>query len=220
MTTNDSRIVEIFRTFNETIKPLIAEVEAVKQKFPIELLNEIRALFDHIARCYLPDSTEATINQQLRKAESHITRILLDCYKNLILYEHDLMVRFDKQSKSIDLFSIDNGSFARNYFRLRKEAIHGLRNAKRNENSNSLTDEEKIGYFADAYHKYLEVEILIDDKYGQVKWASIRYRIKTIFHQVKTAAVWLSSLILGAIAGAIVSDNWTSIKSFFVGLFK
>ena len=46
------RIIALYQSYNTVIKPLIAEVEARTEQFPLPLFNEIRALHDHIARCY------------------------------------------------------------------------------------------------------------------------------------------------------------------------
>lgn len=49
----DKRIIALYNDYNMIIKPLIAEVEARTEQFPLPLFNEIRALHDHIARCYM-----------------------------------------------------------------------------------------------------------------------------------------------------------------------
>ena len=49
---NTEKIQELYRDYNTVIKPLIAEVEARSEQFPLPLFIEIRALHDHIARCY------------------------------------------------------------------------------------------------------------------------------------------------------------------------
>ena len=48
---NNVRITALYQDYNTVIKPLIAEVEARTEQFPLPLFNEIRALHDHIARC-------------------------------------------------------------------------------------------------------------------------------------------------------------------------
>lgn len=48
----NKRIIALYQDYNTVIKPLIAEVEARTEQFPLPLFNEIRALHDHISRCY------------------------------------------------------------------------------------------------------------------------------------------------------------------------
>lgn len=53
MTEEASRlIVDCYVHYCEVIKPLIARIEALSEKIPLPLFNEIRAFNDHIARCY------------------------------------------------------------------------------------------------------------------------------------------------------------------------
>ncbi len=106
------KLTEFYGVYNGTIKLLIAEIEAKTQKFPIELFNEIRSYNDHIARCYIPGSTQAIHDTELRKAESHIIRITLDCYKFLNVMLHKKVIRrFDRRTKGVNLSAISNGDF-------------------------------------------------------------------------------------------------------------
>ena len=45
--------------------------------------NEIHALNDHIARCYSENITSQQRMEQLSKAEGHVRRLILDCFKQL-----------------------------------------------------------------------------------------------------------------------------------------
>ena len=74
---------KLFSQYNNNIKPLIAEIEARGEVMPQPLFNEIRAFTDHIARCYRKDITDECISDELSKANRHIVRITLDCFKCL-----------------------------------------------------------------------------------------------------------------------------------------
>jgi hypothetical protein len=78
-----SKLSEIYKNYTQTIKPLIADIEARYQEFPDSLFNEIRALNDHIARCYNTNFSDEQIETEIKKAESHVLRITFDCYKYL-----------------------------------------------------------------------------------------------------------------------------------------
>ena len=71
----------LYEAYNNVIKPLIAEIEVRYEQFPIVIFNEIRAFNDHIARCYIRPDDNVWTNSQIRKAQSHIERMILDCYK-------------------------------------------------------------------------------------------------------------------------------------------
>ena len=64
---NSKQIIALYDDYNTIIKPLIAEVEARTEQFPLPLFNEIRALHDHIARCYFKDITPEEISKFIKQ---------------------------------------------------------------------------------------------------------------------------------------------------------
>ena len=88
---DENKVRELYVDYNTVIKPLIAEVEARMEQFPLPLFNEIRALHDHISRCYSDNITDKQTNEELEKGKRHVVRIILDCYKYLNLSLHDSM---------------------------------------------------------------------------------------------------------------------------------
>nr|WP_303111267.1 hypothetical protein [uncultured Prevotella sp.] len=94
----DMRIIALYKEYNMVIKPLIAELEARTEQFPLPLFNEIRALHDHIARCYSERISSNQVDSEIHKAERHVTRIMLDCYKCLNLSLHDEVLLFERQT--------------------------------------------------------------------------------------------------------------------------
>lgn len=101
-------IKNLYKVYNTVIKPLIAEVEARTEQFPLPLFNEIRALHDHISRCYSDDVTEEQIEKNIEKGNRHVIRIILDCYKYLNLSLHDSVMPFERQTRNIDLYLYQN----------------------------------------------------------------------------------------------------------------
>lgn len=63
----EQKLKELYKIYNETIKLLIADIEARTQKFPIEIFNEIRSFNDHVARCYLPEKHKVDHDVSLDK---------------------------------------------------------------------------------------------------------------------------------------------------------
>ena len=127
---NSKQIIALYDDYNTIIKPLIAEVEARTEQFPLPLFNEIRALHDHIARCYFKDITPEQRNIEIHKAERHVLRIILDCYKCLNLSIHDSVLLFEKQTRHVDLTVLQNGTFYPKYKSLRSDAVSAVRKAK------------------------------------------------------------------------------------------
>lgn len=44
---------EIYLQYHNSIKIFIGQLEVLQNKFPVEILNEIRAVFSHIAKVYV-----------------------------------------------------------------------------------------------------------------------------------------------------------------------
>lgn len=187
-------IQHLYRAYNTVIKPLIAEVEARTEQFPLPLFNEIRALHDHISRCYCDGVTEEQIEKNIEKGERHVVRIILDCYKYLNLSLHDSLMLFERQTRNIDLTVLKNGTFYPEYKSLRTKAVQMVRKAKTLE---SLNSKAALDTFQESYNVYTQLENLIDEVTPDVHWARVRF----------TARRWLSVIlwILSAVASGIVS---------------
>ena len=71
---------EIYSQYHNSIKIFIGQLEVLQNKFPVEILNEIRAVFSHIAKAYVCESEEVAW-KNVNKAKGHIKRAQLDAYK-------------------------------------------------------------------------------------------------------------------------------------------
>ncbi len=80
------KVYDIFEVYNETLKPLLAEVDIYYKVHPLQLFNEIRAFTDHLAHVFLPDADSAFIDSHLNRAWSHINRSIFDCLKFINVY--------------------------------------------------------------------------------------------------------------------------------------
>lgn len=161
-------IKNLYKVYNTVIKPLIAEVEARTEQFPLPLFNEIRALHDHISRCYSDDVTEEQIEKNIEKGNRHVIRIILDCYKYLNLSLHDSVMLFERQTRNIDLTVLKNGTFYPEYKSLRTQAIQTVRKAKSLE---ALDTQAALDTFQESYNVYTQLEQLIDEVTPDVHWA-------------------------------------------------
>ena len=86
-------------------------MEANDAEFPIEILNEVRSIFSHFSRVYDDSVTDDEIDCELSKAESHLKRAILDCYKYNCISLYDFYNRFRTEYNFADLSLIDNGDF-------------------------------------------------------------------------------------------------------------
>lgn len=51
-------ISKLYAEYTNKLKPLLAFEESVTQNFPGPILNEIRAMNDHVSRCYWANKQE------------------------------------------------------------------------------------------------------------------------------------------------------------------
>jgi hypothetical protein len=152
MPPSNDETAEIYAKYREILKPLIAEIEALDQRFPTAILNEIRASFDHIARCY---GTNPDVAKNIDRAKGHISRAILDSYKTLIVLFHDRVETFRKQNDNKDWSTVDGGRFNSKFYELWCHAKKCYVEAKRQQ------DSEKN--WLEAYRAYRAVNDFLKD---------------------------------------------------------
>jgi len=185
-------LIENYRIFSEIIKPLIATVEALRESFPTEILNEIRAFNDHHVRSFTTSKTEEEAKGELETAKRHLTRIILDCYKCLIISRKEFIEQFEKKTKSIDLTIINNGQFYQEYGVKYREALRKTRKAKEEE---TVSKDERFNFYEEAFLAYEDLYDFIVDNLTNIKWA----RAKSYGKKFVGGLGWIIALILGAI---------------------
>ena len=188
------RIIALYKEYNMVIKPLIAELEARTEQFPLPLFNEIRALHVHIARCYSERISSNQVDSEIHKAERHVTRIMLDCYKCLNLSLHDEVLLFERQTKNVDLTVLQNGTFYPKYKTLRTKATKMVRKAKSLE---SLDTQSALDTYQNSYNLYCDLENVIEEVVPDLHWARIRFSVRKSMQVL----LW----ILSAIASGVIS---------------
>ena len=180
----NAKLEELYGIYNETIKLLIAEIEALTQKFPIEVFNEIRAFTDHIARCYLPVSMGIDKGTELRKAESHIIRITFDCYKHLnVAYFEKLRLFLAEDGTGVDYRDIENGEFFKNIWEGKEEAEKLSFEARKLE---SIDKNASLGYWQKLHVHYSLLFTYIKENDTNITWA--RSKFKREVDEVKATA--------------------------------
>lgn len=184
----------LYETYNNIIKPLLAEIEVRYERFPVVIFNEIRAYNDHIARCYMKPKDEEWIHSQVKKAKSHIERMVLDCYKFLNVSLYDIVIKdFDKRYKGVDLSYINDGDFIIKHRKLTKEIIVKLKEAKLKEHKEDKN--ESILLYQEVYNKYTELENLINENCINLNWAKAKNKTNKFFNII----IWFISAILSGI---------------------
>lgn len=103
-------IKEIYLQYHNSIKIFIGQLEVLQNKFPVEILNEIRAVFSHIAKVYAFDNEEIA-RHNIEKAKSHIKRAQLDAFKYMCYAYSKFYKEFRDLYKNVDLSYVNNGEF-------------------------------------------------------------------------------------------------------------
>lgn len=146
------------------------------RNFPVEILNEIRSIFTHFARVYDDASDIANVSSELSKAEDHLRRAILDCYKYGCLSLSDFYNMFRKEYRFVDLSVIDNGDFLSQITQNFADGQKLLLEVKKSERQNKDSD-ELYRKFENVFGKFLKNYNLINEKIG-------------IVHRVELKAKW------------------------------
>lgn len=143
---HQQKLKELYDAWQTVISPLVTQYEIMEAKFPVQILNELRAFTTHIARCYDPSINDAKIKRELNSAKRHIQRARLDCFKLLCdAYENEYK-RFTQKYVNVDLTLIDNGDFSSRSSILLKEC--------RDKALQANISEQKGNTIEDTFKKY------------------------------------------------------------------
>lgn len=209
MTEENLRLLKkLYQQYNIPVKPLLAEIEAVYEKFPLALYNEIRAMNDHVARA-VTAVNDAKATEQIQKAANHINRITRDCYKFLDLYYKKEAEKFDRSICSIEPRTTKDYERMAEYGRLSDTATALVEKAKKEEHL--VTDEETYQNFQNAYNAYRELHKFIVENRREVLSMNRKRRFKL-----------LGSIILSVftfVLGCIMTNNNQEIINVFKNFF-
>lgn len=191
----------LYSQYNDTIKPLLIQVESRYESLPTPIHNELRSFNDHIARCYIVGATEQDIDNELRKAAGHIKRTIFDCFKFLNVKLYDINKDFEKKTKRVDLTKISNGTFYIKYRDLVVEAQKAVRDAKQLE-SDTRNHDAAFTKYENAFLLYSELEVLINENVSNVNWA----RVKSMFSTLGVIIYSIVIFFIGTVVSLIIED--------------
>ena len=163
-------------------------------KFPVEILNEIRAIFQHFIRCYMLNNDD-DINKNINKARSHLKRAILDCFKYICVSFDEEYKAFLHTFRHVDLREVNNGIFLTDITRAYQNAKFLLVNAK---NIEAVADDvqECFNEYEKAYNAYLKLHNLITDNESYVVAAKKKQMLKNIM----SVLGWVLTFVLGCIS--------------------
>ena len=217
-------ILEIYKELIDSyleIKPVLFDLNKQNNgAYPEAILNEIRALNDHIARCYLPDKKEKDIREELRKADGHLKRLIFDSFKQLNIIFHDNLEAYELKYYGSHWITFDDGIFWKNYIELREKVVKCIEHAK---NTESTDSEKAAEFYQQAYILQGEVNALIESNKLTLE-GSVLSKGKRMFRSHLT---WFISTIILAVVPALIWEAimnretlWNYISANFILMLK
>ena len=190
----EERANKIYKTYTEVICPYILDYELLSNKFPTEILNEIRAIFTHLSKYYLSDN-ESIKEKNIFKAERHVKRSILDCYKYICMAYEDEYKKFEIKYKNTDLSLVDNGEFLPKLLESRKNAINLLKKARKTDFSinadDEINDSEAYKMYEEAFVAYSLVYELINNSFKKLE----NLRKRAVLKDFLSVSGWIAGII-------------------------
>lgn len=180
----------IFQKYQDTIAPYIMELEVRDGEYPTEILNEIRAVFTHLARYNLQGN-----ENDLNSAEGHIERATLDCFKYLCVSMAENISRFRKEYKKVDLKLADNGRFLPQLDKLENEAREAFKEAKKSEITKEKSIDEQYVLFEKAYNAYSTLDSFLISSNEAILFASHHSKSANIITVVSCIVTIISIVV-------------------------
>lgn len=179
---------ELYRPYTEVIKPLLALIEAEREEFPLPLYNEVRALNDHVARILSGECTNP--EEEFNRAQRHISRLNLDCFKWLNITYNEKLSAFRKDLRNIDFTKINNGEFYTPFKLHIIEAKRLVKEAKILE-SKGATQDALVSY-QKAFNEYCDAQEMTET----IDWIWAK-KLYSKTRPIIQAILWLMILLIG-----------------------
>ncbi len=90
------KLDDLLDSYDKIVRPLMKLLVKINGTETVNCLNEIRAMNDHLARCFRDGNEERQIDIELHKAEGHLERLVLDCFKQLIIFIKEDIQQIEK----------------------------------------------------------------------------------------------------------------------------
>ncbi|MCD8049390.1 MAG: hypothetical protein LUG52_07295 [Clostridia bacterium] len=181
---------DIYRRYQDSIAPFIVELEVRDSEYPIEIFNEIRAIFTHIAR-YKTVGDE----NEIISAERHVKRATLDCFKYMCVSIETEIEEFRHSYRNVDLTVANDGKFLPELDKLETNAKASYLAAKKAEIANNISEDELYLLFETAYSDFNKLSAFLEESKGSVVFAQSRFKRSNIINIVAIAVTVISIII-------------------------
>ena len=189
------------------IKPILSNLYKRNGNHHIDgILNEIRALNDHIARCYRPGITDDQAYEELCKAEGHLKRLIYDSFKQLNIIFYDYADNYEKTYFGAHWISFDNGNFWSEYTRQRQSITQSIEKAKLNESrdSDAAFEDYQMAYVA---QETIYAQLNANKKHLERGWFDKMTGI------VNSNKYWFLSTVVLAVIPAMIWEIYINNKA-------
>jgi len=200
------KIEEVYLFYIDKFKPLYAELVALNNKIPAELLFEIHAAFDHISRYYqlCNEGGEADEAEFSKRAYSHLKRGLLDAFKLRLKYYHN---EYEQLISMPGLDIIDNGQFAADLRENRHKITKAASKARLDEGNKDIDIALENWYIAyEGIEEFYE-KFFTNKKLLWAKQVAKRYGFKTLIISIAIS-------FLAGLAANNINYVWDFILCF------
>ena len=184
------------------------------------ILNEIRAINDHVARFYDKNRNEDERNEELIKAEGHLKRMVYDAYKQLNIFFYDYTNNFEKANFGVHWLYLNKGNFWLEYIQKRNSITGFVKKAKEKE---SISTEEAFKHFEKAYVEQRYVYKLIEDNWPKL----VLTKKAKMLNWLNSQKGWATSTVILAVIPAMIwelskhfSDLWAFVRTIATELFR
>lgn len=209
---------DLYAQYRNAVLPLLRKLDDIHGRRLPHCENEMRAMGDHISRCFLDGVEEREAVEELHGARSHMRRLTLDCYKELEMYYYDVARKFyeeppedmDEYLKAEEGFcttfvKLDGGRFWQQFCEHRERAIDETILAKEAETISTL---DAYKHYEIMLGEYLSMEELLDNYYKDLvkcRKEECEMRTNTFREQKKLTSIqnkWTT--IIGSIICATI----------------
>ena len=185
------QVAELYNRYNDTLRPLVSEIEGRNEYFEEPLLINVASMFDFIALSEVYD------DDCLEKASYHLNLCISQSYQYLIKNLDEKMNAFERRCNVSDRNILDKGKFIGKYTSLKKEAQECVRRGRKKKDIDALDD------YATAYNRYSKIENLIDRELPVQIMHNTRKNSR-----ISTIIGWILSILISVTIGKLANTYW------------
>lgn len=188
--------------YGQEVRPLLLDIVSriPDRQLPIHLTNEIRAINNHIARCFIEEKSDEQIIKELGKAEGHLTRLEYDVYKQMNMFLYDKTIGEIERNGYEQMYGWYDSrwkSFRDQYYILKRETAGFVNKAKLAESSGQ-DKSSVLSLYKQGFGKYRDLEnLMIKQDFSSLKRKNMRHKVGLIAKKaVMTILVFLITTVI------------------------